>query len=136
MQRSLVNANKVAVGLLASINFTSKMAQLKKGNRMMETNKHIKTSYDDIADVMYLTSEHIVHTKNKEDEAGLVLRYDLKTHKLIGVTIIDYKEYWLPKRKHLVRRISNYFNVSVEDADRIIQPSTSDLRSTLIQHHL
>ena len=103
---------------------------------MLKTKKHIKTSYDDIADVMHLTSASIVHTKNTEDEAGLVLSYDLKTHKLIGITISDYKEYWLPKRKHLVRRISNYFNVSVEDADLIIHPSTSDLRSTPIGHHL
>lgn len=77
-------------------------------------------SYDDIADVMYLTSARIVRTKNTEEEAGLVLRYDLKSHKPVGVTIIDYKEYWIPKQKHLVERLSSFFGISVEDANRVI----------------
>lgn len=79
-------------------------------------------SYDDIADVMHLTWTPIVQTKNTEDEAGLLLRYDFKTHKFVGVTIMDYKEYWFSKRTHLVRRLSSYFNISLEDADSIIQP--------------
>lgn len=81
---------------------------------------HIKASYDDVADVMYLTSARIVHTKNNEDEAGLVLRYDLKTHQPVGATIIDYKEYWIPKQKHLVERLSKFFGISIEDANKVI----------------
>ena len=87
----------------------------------MKHKPHIKASYDDIADVMYLTSARIVHTKNKEDEAGLVLRYDLKTHKPVGVTIIDFKEYWMPKQEHLVERLSRFFDISVEDASKAIR---------------
>lgn len=51
-----------------------------------------------------------------------MLRFDLKTHKPVLVTIMDYKEYWLFKHDHLVKRLSNFFNISVEDADRIIHP--------------
>lgn len=86
----------------------------------MKNKAHIRMSYDDVADVMYLASAPIVHTKNTEEEAGLVLRFDLKTHKPIGVTIIDYKEYWLPKQEYLVKRLSNFFNISTEDANSII----------------
>lgn len=86
----------------------------------MKSKEHIQMSYDDIADVLILTFNPAVSTKNTEDEAGLILSYDLKTHKFVGVTIFDYKAYWLSKRKHLVRRLSNYFNTSLEDMDRII----------------
>jgi len=81
----------------------------------------IKVSYDDIADVLYLTSARIVHTKNREDEAGLVLRYDLETHKPVGVTIVDYKEYWIPRKQHLVERLSTFFGITKEDATRVIR---------------
>lgn len=86
----------------------------------MRSNLHIKMSYDDLTDVMHLSYAHGIPTKNSEDEAGLVLRYDHKTHKFVGVTIFDYKEYWDSRRRHLVRRLSNYFNISPDEIERII----------------
>jgi hypothetical protein len=52
----------------------------------------IRASYDEMVDVLYLAAGKISLTENSEDEAGLVLRYDLKTRKPIGATIIDFKE--------------------------------------------
>jgi len=86
----------------------------------MANKKHIKGAYDDFADVLYLTSGIIARTKNMEEEAGLVLRYDAKTLKPVGATIVDYKEYWLPKRQHLVHRLSRFFGISFEDANKVI----------------
>ena len=86
----------------------------------MVNKKQIKVAYDDLSDVLYLTSGKIIHTKNTEDEAGLVLRYDIKTRKPVGATIVDYKEYWLPKRNHLIGRLSEFFGISSEDAQKVI----------------
>ncbi|RFC35344.1 MAG: hypothetical protein DID92_2727744196 [Candidatus Nitrotoga sp. SPKER] len=86
----------------------------------MRPNLHIKMSYDDLTDVMHLSYAHGIPTKSLEDEAGLVLRYDYKTHKFVGVTIFDYKNYWYSRHRHLVRRLSNYFNISPDEVESII----------------
>ncbi len=76
------------------------------------SNEHrIIVSYDAAGDVLYIRRGDLLHTKNNEDEAGLVLRYDLKTHNPVGATIVDYKEYWLPKMGHLVTRLTQFFQV-------------------------
>ena len=83
--------------------------------------KRIEASYDDQADVLYITSGKITRTKNTEEEAGLVLRYDLKTRKPVGATIVDFKGYWLPKSGHLIERLSQFFGISATDARRVIR---------------
>lgn len=80
----------------------------------------ITTSYDDLTDVLYVRAGDVRRTKNAEDEAGLVLRYDARTHVPVGATIIDYREYWLPKRKRLVARLAKFFDITATEADRAL----------------
>lgn len=80
----------------------------------------INASYDEMADVLYLTAGKISMTKNSEDEAGLVLRYDLVTMQPIGATIIDFKLYWGPQSQHLIERLSDFFHISITDARKVI----------------
>lgn len=80
----------------------------------------LDVSYDDSADVLYITSGKIVPTKNMEDEEGLVLRYDIKTHRPVGATIVDFKGYWL-KRKDLAQRLAEFFGVSATVAQKTIK---------------
>lgn len=84
-------------------------------------NQHIDVAYDDFADVLYLTSGKVDRTKNSEDEAGLVLRYDLSTKKPVGATIIDFKEYWIPQRQHLIERLAKFFRISPDDAENALR---------------
>jgi hypothetical protein len=81
----------------------------------------INASYDEIADVLYLTSGKISLTENSEDEPGLVLRYDAKTQMPVGATIIDFKEYWIPQRQHLIEALSNFFHISTGEVSRVIR---------------
>jgi hypothetical protein len=84
------------------------------------TNPHLTSSYDDVADVLYIRSGTIVATKNSEAEEGLVLRYDARTHSPIGATVIDYKEYWLPRRKTLVKKLARFFEIESNEAEKAL----------------
>jgi len=54
-------------------------------------------------------------------EPGLVLRYDVKTHRPIGATVIDFKEYWASKRERLIDALSNFFHVSSGEVSQVIR---------------
>ncbi|MBX9606404.1 MAG: hypothetical protein K2Y51_09270 [Gammaproteobacteria bacterium] len=82
--------------------------------------KQIDASYDEIADVLYLTSGPVHSTKNREDEAGLVLRYDAKSLEPVGATIIDFKEYWFSRREHLKHRLASFFHISEDEARKVL----------------
>jgi hypothetical protein len=90
------------------------------GVEKMTNERRLSISYDDIADVLYICAGNLSHTKNTEEEAGLVLRYDAATHFPVGATVIDYKEYWLPKRQTLVRKLAQFFESDGQEADRAL----------------
>lgn len=73
---------------------------------------NLRASYDDIADVLYLTSGNVACSKNREDEAGLVVRYDIDTSLPIGATVLDYKEFWLPQKTHLIESLSKSLRIA------------------------
>ncbi len=87
----------------------------------MPNRVRLKLSYDDIADVLYVSATSAETTKNMEEIAGLVLRYDLKTHDPVGATILDYKEYWLPRRRDLASRLADFFRISANEADSALE---------------
>lgn len=82
----------------------------------------IKASYDGAADVLYLTVADLAEvTDNNEVEEGLVFRYGEESARPVGATIIDCREYWLPKqREHLTSRLADFFKISRADARRLI----------------
>jgi hypothetical protein len=87
----------------------------------MKNNVRLKLSYDDLTDVLYVSALRSVSTKNMEDVAGLVLRYDLRTHDPVGATILDYKHHWLPRRRDLAARLADFFHISTNEADRALE---------------
>ena len=91
-----------------------------------DSKSSVRSSYDEIGDVLYvsLPAIKIRRTKTNEVEEGLVLRYDLETNNPVGVTVIDYKEAWLPEmRTHLVDRLSHFFGISQASARRLTRVS-------------
>ena len=80
-----------------------------------------RADYDESGDVLYIIKGDARRARNIEEEAGLILRFDRETRDPVGVTIIDFKHYWLPRRKHLLQRLANWFNVSRDEADRILK---------------
>jgi len=85
----------------------------------------IRVSYDDHADVLYLSSGKAVPTKSIEEEDGLVLRWDMETHRPVAATVMDFKYYWEPKSTQLVKRLASFFDITIEEARKAIKPTTT-----------
>ena len=69
-------------------------------------NKHnLKVTYDRASDVLYLTTRPGAPARSKHGRMGLVLRYDPATSEPIGVTVVDFAEYWRHRIDELVDEI-------------------------------
>lgn len=63
------------------------------------------TSYDDIADVLYLTLTREAPGRYQEDEDGLIWRFNA-AGQAIGVTVQAYYQLWGERREKLIERIA------------------------------
>lgn len=52
----------------------------------------INYDYDEDEDILYVTIGKPTPSVSEEIEEGILIRRDIKTHKLTGVTILDYKD--------------------------------------------
>lgn len=87
----------------------------------MTTRAQLSTSYDDIADVLYVhVCRPMPRTKNEEVEAGLVLRYDVDSHDPVGATIVDFKSHWMEQRRHLETELSRFFHITGAEASSVL----------------
>lgn len=59
---------------------------------MFISNTEIKYDYDQEEDILYLSIGEPRPSITKEIEEGILIREDIKTGELTGVTILDYKE--------------------------------------------
>lgn len=84
----------------------------------------IGASYDVAADVLYLYLSEGQYTRNREEEGGLILRYDESTNAPVGATIVDFREYWLPKQKALTIQLARFFGVPPAEAEGVIKSVT------------
>jgi len=76
-------------------------------------NGYYEASYDKAGDVLYITAkENSFSTHTREDVYGIIWRYN-KNNKILGATIIDFKEAWRDKIKALSARLIIYLGISV-----------------------
>ncbi len=59
---------------------------------MFMLNTEIKYDYDEEDDVLYLSIGNPKPSITEETEEGILIRKDIQTGKLTGVTILDYKD--------------------------------------------
>lgn len=73
-----------------------------------------------MGDVLYVSVRpRAKHTRNLEEEVGLVLRYAKGVP--VGATILDYKNYWVPQRQRLTKRLSDFFGIPERAVTQIIR---------------
>lgn len=88
----------------------------------MKRNEKIAASYDDATDVLYvIVRGRAKNTRNHEEDDGLLLRYEAGSDRPAGATLIDFKEYWLPKQANVARRLSRFFGVKQSDVTEIFR---------------
>jgi len=63
--------------------------------------KKISISFDKEADVMYLSFGKPVKAEGEEIEEGVFARYDLKSKKLVGLTVINFSKKFGVKPKEI-----------------------------------
>lgn len=76
--------------------------------------KLLNISYDNSADVLYISMGHHSPDRYEEDKDGLVWRYDVHGTPY-GVTIMDFNECWLNRKNHLIKRIASILKISKEE---------------------
>lgn len=76
----------------------------------------LSVTYDRISDVLYLSSRPGAPARSREEEPGVVWRYDAESGDLIGVTIIDFASYWRQRRPELAAQIAIRFEISRKEA--------------------
>ena len=52
----------------------------------------INYDYDEEEDILYISIGKPTPSISEEIEEGILIRRDIKTHKISGVTILDYKD--------------------------------------------
>ena len=84
----------------------------------MSNLKEFKVTYDQRADVLYISKRSEVSTKGIEDRYGLVWRY--KDGELISATIVDFLDYWHDKHELLARELSKKFDIPQNQAETVL----------------
>jgi hypothetical protein len=67
-------------------------------------------TYDERSDVLYVTTRPGAPALSKHGLLGLVLRYDVGTHEPIGVTVLDFSEYWRHRPDQLIDEIAAHLH--------------------------
>ena len=76
-------------------------------------------AYDQHADILYLNVGHGIAARGSEDENGIVWRYS-QDGAVIGMTLMDFRDFWLARKSALVDEISRGFHVSFREASAAI----------------
>lgn len=67
--------------------------------------------YDESSDVLYIATKPGREARTRETLPGVLWRYDLKDGTIVGVTIMDYSYYWLPRISDLSRDIGKHLHM-------------------------
>lgn len=84
----------------------------------------LQTSYDRRADVLYVTTSRNGPAHAREDDDGIIWRYLDTDDTLVGVTIMDFAEYWKPHLSDLVDRVSIQFHVPRSHATAVLESAS------------
>jgi hypothetical protein len=88
---------------------------------MADAVKAAKASYDTIADTFYFTVSREKPGRYREDDDGLVWRFNETGHP-IGVTVQAYRRLWTGRRSLLAARIAEQFAFDADAVARRLPP--------------
>jgi uncharacterized protein YuzE len=80
----------------------------------------LRVRYDRAADVLYLTRAPGVPARSREEQPGMVWRYDVERGELVGVTIVDFAAFWHRRRPELIEQIAGRFHMPREEARSVL----------------
>lgn len=82
---------------------------------MFMLNTEIRYDYDEEEDVLYLSIGEPKPSITEETEEGILIRKDIQTGKLTGVTILDYKDRLKNKERINIPDIFDLSKVKIQE---------------------
>jgi uncharacterized protein YuzE len=82
-----------------------------------------EVTYDAGSDVLYISKKKVPASRGVEDQYGFVWRYDADGN-LIGLTVVDFQEFWTGKRSLLTQEMAEHFAISQAQADVVLDHVT------------
>ena len=71
----------------------------------------LRVRYDKGSDVLYVMTGRYGPAYGEEDGPGLVWRYLNSDDTLVGVTVMDFRSYWLPRVAELATVVGDHFHI-------------------------
>ena len=83
-----------------------------------QADEDVRMSYDESADVLYISKSEPVPAVTDEGEDGLLLRYSVENEEPCGVTVVSFHKLWSGHTGDLAEKVSTFLNISRELAER------------------
>ena len=80
---------------------------------------HIR--YDRLSDVLYVETPRFGPVVGTEGAPGLIWEYLDDDGSLVGLTVMDYHAYWMPRLPQLVNEMSRHFHVPANKARELLE---------------
>jgi uncharacterized protein YuzE len=84
-----------------------------------------KVSYDQRADVLYVTTESNGPSLATEGDDGIVWRHLTSDGRLVGMTVLDFESYWKNHLTQLTDQLATRFHVPQHLAKTALLPHAS-----------
>ena len=86
----------------------------------------IVTSYDSMADTLYLRIGEARPCITEEGPRGLLFRRSIGTHRPCAVTVMGYDEEWRDSRGELSRRIGHFLDLPPSEVYAALEDSHAE----------
>ncbi|MCY4196638.1 MAG: DUF2283 domain-containing protein [Rhodobacteraceae bacterium] len=76
----------------------------------------VDKKYDEEGDVLYLTIQSGVPGIAEESLPGVLWRYSPNTKALVGITILEFSDYWMEQLDELIQELDNRLHIGKRKA--------------------
>ncbi|MCB1331998.1 MAG: DUF2283 domain-containing protein [Maritimibacter sp.] len=92
-----------------------------KNSGDLEMTNIASVKYDKASDVLYIATRPGREAKSRESLPGVLWRYDSEDGRIVGVTIMDYAYYWMPRLSDLTNDIGKRLHMNRTDVRSILE---------------
>lgn len=85
----------------------------------MSSLRSFQVDYDASADVLYITRVRSDVARGRQDEMGIIWRYD-PNGTLVGATVMDFFEVWSRDQEGLAEQLSSAFHIPMPHAEVVV----------------
>ena len=80
-----------------------------------------EVTYDEDADVLYISTRPGKHGIARESLPGVLWRYEPEGGDIVGVTIVDFSGYWASRLEELAHDLEDHLHISSHKAKSLLR---------------